>query len=237
LKVVCFGLGSLGWSIEIEDERYEQENRVYSAIVQHAAALTIAKVIGKRLEVGGLTVFCQNPIYNDADKRVLAEVGIQVMGGRGGLGFTYIDENTMVFSCHPNIPVKQVVADHRLYEYLRDTSHLAMTKAPSSTATPSKVSHTKNRQSFLQVIRYEWSGQFFLIRGKALVHPPEHYTLVWLCGTIVDSLEEVTQKCQSYETDLASSRRTRMGDACYTPKASITRPVPYIWANPLVAQP
>ncbi|KAK7212434.1 hypothetical protein V2G26_019612 [Clonostachys chloroleuca] len=110
-KVVCFGLGSLGWSIEIEDERYEPEDRVYSAIIQHAAALTIAKVIGKRLDVGGLTVFCQDPIYNDADKRVLAESGIQVVGGRGGLGFTYIDENTVVFSCHPNIPVKQVVAD------------------------------------------------------------------------------------------------------------------------------
>ncbi|VUC37014.1 unnamed protein product [Clonostachys rosea] len=110
-KVVCFGLGSLAWSIEIEDERYEPEERVYSAIVQHAAALTIANVIGKRLNVGSLAVFCQDPIYNDADKRVLAEAGIQVVGGRGGLGFTYIDEDTVVFSCHPNIPVKQVVAD------------------------------------------------------------------------------------------------------------------------------
>ncbi|CAG9986331.1 unnamed protein product [Clonostachys byssicola] len=110
-KIVCFGLGSLGWSIEIEDERYEPADRVYSAIVQHAAALTIAKVIGKRLDVGGLTVFCQDPIYSAADKRVLAEAGIQVVGGRGGLAFTYIDENTVVISCHPNIPVKQVVAD------------------------------------------------------------------------------------------------------------------------------
>ncbi|CAH0046347.1 unnamed protein product [Clonostachys solani] len=110
-KVVCFGLGSLGWSIETEDARYEPEERIYSAIIQHAAALTIANVIGKRLGVGSLTVFCQDPIYNDADKRVLAEAGIQVVGGRGGLGFTLIDEDTVVFSCHPNIPVKQVVAD------------------------------------------------------------------------------------------------------------------------------
>ncbi|CAG9988014.1 unnamed protein product [Clonostachys byssicola] len=135
-KVVCFGLGSLGWSIEIEDERYVPADRVYSAIVQHAAALTIAKVIGKRLHVGGLTVFCQDPIYNNADKRVLAESGIQVVDGRGGLAFTYIDENTFVLSYHPNIPVKQVVANLRLYLYPKVKKHLATTKASSSTTTP-----------------------------------------------------------------------------------------------------
>ncbi|CAH0031156.1 unnamed protein product, partial [Clonostachys rhizophaga] len=210
----CFGLGSLGWSIEIEDERYEPENRVYSAIIQHAAALTIAKVIGNGLGVGGFTVFCQDPIYNDTDKRLLAKA----VGGRGSLGFTYIDENTVVFSCHLNIPVKQVAADLHLYEYLRDISHIDMTKAPSSIVTP--FLRTKNRQSFHQLT----SGQLFFIRGQKLVHPPEHYTLVWLCGTIMDSPGAGTQKCQSYETDLTSSRRTRMGDACYTPKGSVTRP-------------
>jgi len=42
---------------------------------------------------------------------LLSAQGIDVVGGRGSLAFTHVDENTLVFSCGPNIPVKQVVAD------------------------------------------------------------------------------------------------------------------------------
>jgi SRR1 domain len=80
-------------------------------MTQHAAALTMAAVLGQRLGIDPLPILAQDPIYSLVAKRLLKEEGIEVVGGRGSLAFTHVDENTLVFSCNSNIPVKQVVAD------------------------------------------------------------------------------------------------------------------------------
>jgi hypothetical protein len=80
-------------------------------MTQHAAAITMAAVLGKRLGTDPLPILAQDPVYSMVAKRLLQGCGIEVIGGRGSLAFTHVDEGTIVFSCNPNIPVKQVVAD------------------------------------------------------------------------------------------------------------------------------
>lgn len=83
-----------------------------SHMVQHAAALTMAAVLGENLGLGSpLAVLAQDPGYSPATKQLLAEEGITVVPGRGCLGFALVDEDTVVYSCNAGVPVKQIVAD------------------------------------------------------------------------------------------------------------------------------
>ena len=113
-KIVCFGLGSLeGWaSHSVLDDIAESDGRpLRRAMTQHAAALTVAKILGERAGTDPLPVLAQDPWYSPVAKRILTEAGIQVIDGHGALAFTHVDEHSLVFSCHPDIPVRQIVAD------------------------------------------------------------------------------------------------------------------------------
>ncbi|CAH0005498.1 unnamed protein product, partial [Clonostachys byssicola] len=110
-KIVCFGLGSLARSIEDPIHIADDGLPVHGPGTQHAAALTLSTILGERLGRGPIPVMVRDPAYSEADKRILEKVGIEVIGGFGSLGFTYVDEETIVFSCHPNIPVRQITAD------------------------------------------------------------------------------------------------------------------------------
>lgn len=80
---------------------------------QHAAALILSALLGELLGTGALPIFAQDPAYSAASKRLLAEQSIEVVGGFDVLGFTLVDENTVVMSIHPDVAVRQVVADLR----------------------------------------------------------------------------------------------------------------------------
>ncbi|CAH0047812.1 unnamed protein product [Clonostachys solani] len=115
-KVVCFGLGSFSNFRRSDDGEEETDGDadgmpLRRAMVQHAAALTMATEFGKRVGKGPLKIFTQDPAYTDTEKQVLRDLGIEVVGGSGSLGFTYVDSDTLVFSIAPNIPVRQIVAD------------------------------------------------------------------------------------------------------------------------------
>lgn len=113
-KLVCFGLGSLEGSqnYNILYERSKKDNLpLRSAMTQHLAALDMATALGDKIGTEPLRILAQDPAYSVTAQRLLAEEGIEVVAGRGCLGFTYVDENAIVFSCHPDIPVKQIVAD------------------------------------------------------------------------------------------------------------------------------
>ncbi|CAI6096278.1 unnamed protein product [Clonostachys chloroleuca] len=110
-RIVCFGLGSLARSIEDPIRMADDGLPIHGPGTQHAAALTLSTILGERLGREPLPVMVQDPAYSEADKKILEEVGIEVIGGFGSLGFTHVDEETIVFSCHPNIPVRQIVAD------------------------------------------------------------------------------------------------------------------------------
>jgi len=113
-RIVCFGLGSLEGC---QDYPYLDALSACDGLplrremTQHAAALTIATVLGERLGTNSLPILAQDPAYSSLAKRLLMSVGFEVVGGHGSLAFTHVDEETVVVSCYPDIPVKQVVAD------------------------------------------------------------------------------------------------------------------------------
>lgn len=105
-RVICFGLGS------IEQRSGPWENDVCPA-TQHAAALTVAAILGER-RAGGqpLPVIVQDPAYEAAELRLLATQGFEVVGGeRGMAAFALVDDDSFIISCSPDVPVKQIVAD------------------------------------------------------------------------------------------------------------------------------
>ncbi len=68
-----------------------------------------SKDAGVELDDDGIKCYAQDPAYNDIDQALLRSIGIEPLDDPKG--FLEIDENTLVFSVSPNVPVKQVVAD------------------------------------------------------------------------------------------------------------------------------
>ncbi|KAK7415735.1 hypothetical protein QQX98_005648 [Neonectria punicea] len=113
-KVVCFGLGSLEGSVDYStlDLKHSLDGLPRrSAITQHLAAITMATLLGQQRGIDRVPILVQDPAYTTLGQQFLAAQDIEVIGGNGALGFTYVDEDTLVVSCHPNVPVKQIVAD------------------------------------------------------------------------------------------------------------------------------
>ncbi|KUI72203.1 hypothetical protein VM1G_07648 [Cytospora mali] len=84
------------------------ESRRHTSIVQHALMLTLKNCIEARGSVG-IKCFAQDPIYTEVDKSVLQEVGITILDNPRG--FLEMDEQSVVLSFGPNIPVRQIVSD------------------------------------------------------------------------------------------------------------------------------
>lgn len=105
-KILCFGLGNI--SKELLYNGRDEEWRLY-CMTQHAVALSMADIF--RSEATDVKVFVQDPAYSKADKALLKSVGITVVGECGAGGFSMIDDETVVFSCCPSVPVAQIVAD------------------------------------------------------------------------------------------------------------------------------
>lgn len=113
-KLVCFGLGSLDGSHDfcILDEVADFDGLpLRAAMTQHAAAFTFAKVLGEQVGTGPLRIIAQDPAYSPNARKLLADEGVEVVGGIGCLGFTLVDDDSIVFSVHPDVPVKQIIAD------------------------------------------------------------------------------------------------------------------------------
>lgn len=112
-KLICFGLGSLDGSDRDEtlSELADDNLPLRAAMTQHLAAQTMASVFGAQIGKPPLRIMAQDPAYAPGQIEFLAEVGIDVVPGIGALGFTYVDDDSIVFSCSPDVPVKQIVAD------------------------------------------------------------------------------------------------------------------------------
>ncbi|KAL5358605.1 hypothetical protein BJX96DRAFT_163863 [Aspergillus floccosus] len=78
--------------------------------VQHAFLLAMRKAWQEN-GMAGDHVACnvQDPAYTSTDRQILQKQGIQVV--EDPEGFLQMDEASVVFSCAPNICVKQIVAD------------------------------------------------------------------------------------------------------------------------------
>jgi hypothetical protein len=86
-------------------------DRAQRSASQHALLLTLQSVLQEKntTKKGQILCYAQDPIYTTVDKTVLENFGIEVLDDPEG--FLKVDDNSVVFSCAPNIPVKQVIAD------------------------------------------------------------------------------------------------------------------------------
>ncbi len=78
---------------------------------QHALMLTMRDIANRRRTTGQPEVRCfaQDPMYSEADEQVLQKAGVTVLGDPRG--FLEVDDETVVLSFCPNIPVRQIIAD------------------------------------------------------------------------------------------------------------------------------
>lgn len=74
---------------------------------QHALVLTLQEWL--RTQQKTFSSYAQDPDYKSVDKAVLGEHGIEVIDDPRA--WLEIDERSILFSCAPNVPVKEVVAD------------------------------------------------------------------------------------------------------------------------------
>jgi hypothetical protein len=103
-KVVAFALGSM----ENIDEREKLERSTY----QHALLLSIVDFLRARVNVsasGNLRCYIQDPAYGSVDQSMLQGLGISTIDDPEG--FLEVDEETVILSCNPDVPVRQIIAD------------------------------------------------------------------------------------------------------------------------------
>lgn len=116
-KILCFGLGDMvRKSPEVyvqpgqEGKMESQGAEIHPAVIQHAVALTMAEE-ARTLCGGTVRLLAQDPQYTDDVQEFLTAKGFEIVGKFGAEGFTYIDDECIVFSAWPAAPVKQIVAD------------------------------------------------------------------------------------------------------------------------------
>ncbi|KAL4770140.1 hypothetical protein BDW60DRAFT_218276 [Aspergillus nidulans var. acristatus] len=140
-KIVCFGLGSLslieeefcvgrahaqhaavGTMVavlkqqakarkgmkELSRDWTEQEGDKKHMTTDTETDILVAKEREEK-EDDEIKCYAQDPAYSEADLSLLHSIGIQPLDDPKG--FLEIDEETLVFSVSPNVPVKQIVAD------------------------------------------------------------------------------------------------------------------------------
>jgi hypothetical protein len=101
-KVVAFACSSMTWDDEAR----------HRCTVQHALILTIRDFLVRADRYGkpsNIKCYAQDPLYTKADTLVLQRENITVLDDPRG--FLEIDEETVVLSHAPDIPVRQVTAD------------------------------------------------------------------------------------------------------------------------------
>ena len=130
-RIVAFGLGTLSAPREEEHHhpcyhtRHGESSGMFlrsqRAALQTALVALIKHVLESRPCVMGfpkgtpaykrpqLAVYLQDPAYTADDVSVLAGCGMEVVEGNSG--FALVDEDTVVVSINPGIPVKQILAD------------------------------------------------------------------------------------------------------------------------------
>ncbi|KAI1326905.1 hypothetical protein F5Y16DRAFT_410582 [Xylariaceae sp. FL0255] len=119
-KVVCFGLGDLHrrpprWWLEAERKQnpkgVESDARMFS-LVQHSVVLTIADILRSRAKKDThVRLLTQDPDYLEQTRELLEEDGFEIVGMFGAGGFAEVDDESLVFSVYPSVPVNQIIAD------------------------------------------------------------------------------------------------------------------------------
>ncbi|KAK0715347.1 hypothetical protein B0H67DRAFT_645110 [Lasiosphaeris hirsuta] len=96
-NIVAFACGTMHL---MEHDGFRAERAL-----QHALILTLRDFLG--LSEG--KCLARDPSYEDADKKVLSDEGITVVDDAHG--FLAVDNESVVFSAYPDVPIRAVVAD------------------------------------------------------------------------------------------------------------------------------
>jgi hypothetical protein len=106
-KIVGFALGS----IATNDQSAFFALLSSQSAFQHALILTLRDILYRKRAKsrGEISCYVQDPAYTDIDKSVLESSGIDVLDDPEG--FLQVDDATLVVSCGPNVPVKQIISD------------------------------------------------------------------------------------------------------------------------------
>ncbi|CAN9450800.1 unnamed protein product [Alternaria sp. RS040] len=106
-NIVCIGLGTL----------YMPGSKNANPAMQHIVASSIAQDLERVYKAEGfpvdtpITIIAQDPAYNELDRVILSELPVPIKTVSDPEGFLAINESSLVFSCYPGVPVKQLVAD------------------------------------------------------------------------------------------------------------------------------
>ncbi|KAL2809994.1 hypothetical protein BJX63DRAFT_403231 [Aspergillus granulosus] len=102
-KIIGFACGTMSYPDEVPGSSY-------NSIFQHAFLVSIQHLLqDKSRSNEQIPCSVQDPAYADGDRAVLPAWGINVLDDPQG--FLEINDDTLVFSSAPDIPVKQIVVD------------------------------------------------------------------------------------------------------------------------------
>lgn len=104
-KIIAFACSSIS---------RDPDQTAHRAATQHALILTLRDALQSSQPGDGggaqqIRCLAQDPAYSDADRAVLAELGITAVDDPEG--FLEVDDQSAVLSFSPNVPVRQVVTD------------------------------------------------------------------------------------------------------------------------------
>lgn len=101
-KVIGLGCGVISPGHHDSDAR--------RSAFQHALLETMSEILGKaNARPDGIKCYVQDQMYTDVDKSVLTGAGFTVL--EDPEAFLEVDDSSVVFSCAPDAPVRQLVAE------------------------------------------------------------------------------------------------------------------------------
>jgi hypothetical protein len=107
-KVVGFALDGLS-KRQTEDDGSPHYGDLHRSASQHGLLLTMKEWLQDRDLQDQVPCYSQDPWYNSMDKQILEEADIEVIDDPRG--WLEVDEQSMMISVAPNVPVKEIIAD------------------------------------------------------------------------------------------------------------------------------
>lgn len=99
-QIVAFACGSMTG---------DSEEYALRPSFQHALILTLRSILGKKHGSYNISCYAQDPAYTNSDRKVLHDRSITILDDPEA--FLKVDGSTLVISCGPMVPVRQIVLD------------------------------------------------------------------------------------------------------------------------------
>lgn len=99
-KIIAFACSSISRDLDHTRSR---------SASQHALILTLRDLLQASQPGAQIRCLAQDPVYTEVDRAVLSEAGITVVDDPQG--FLEVDDQSVVLSFAPNVPVRQIITD------------------------------------------------------------------------------------------------------------------------------